>query len=442
MSPGYFGSPGTGSSFAYLPRMGDPGSPGPRGLPGLKGDRGDLGPKGHRGLRGKKGKDGFPGPPGPLGPPGEIGFPGIAGPKGDRGAMGVPGTPGVPGLPGPPGPPGESPIDWYDNSISASRAYRGIKGTASLSRQTVYVDGPPGPPGPPGDKGDAGHTATTSTANHLIVPGAVTFKNMDSLLKISANNPLGTLAFIIDDQSLLIKVNGGWQYVSLGSLVQTPQASELNEITTEATTTAPVVHPGLETNLAEKTSFRHHSHRKLRMAALNTPFSGDFHGIRGADYECYRQSRRANMRGTFRAFVASKVQNLDSIVRYKDSKLPIVNIKGEILFNSWKDLFTGAGAPFPFPPKIYSFDGRNVLPQKLVWHGADRSGVRNSEAYCDAWNSNNMSKVGLASSLLRGKLLDQEKYSCNNQFIVLCIETTSPEDRQKRHVVDDSNDYN
>ena len=35
--------------------------------------------------------------------------------------------------------------------------------------------------------------------------------------------------------------------------------------------------------------------------------------------------------------------------------------KGETIFNSWKDLFTGGGAPFPVPPKIYSFDGRNVL---------------------------------------------------------------------------------
>lgn len=36
-------------------------------------------------------------------------------------------------------------------------------------------------------------------------------------------------------------------------------------------------------------------------------------------------------------------------------------VQGEVLFNSWRDLFTGAGAPFPFPPRIYSFDGRNVL---------------------------------------------------------------------------------
>ena len=107
--------------------------------------------------------------------------------------------------------------------------------------------------------------------------------------------------------------------------------------------------------------------------------------------------------------------------------------QGEILFNSWKDMFTGAGAPFPVPPRIYSFDGRNVLadstwPQKVVWHGADRFGVRNIDGYCDAWNSNQRHRFGIGSSLTRGKLLDQEKYSCNNPFIVLCIEVSSQDD--------------
>lgn len=63
------------------------------------------------------------------------------------------------------------------------------------------------------------------------------------------------------------------------------------------------------------------------MIALNKAYTGDHHGIRGADYECHRQSKKANLRGTFRAFLASRVQNLDSIVRAKDSKLPIVNLK-------------------------------------------------------------------------------------------------------------------
>lgn len=63
------------------------------------------------------------------------------------------------------------------------------------------------------------------------------------------------------------------------------------------------------------------------MAALNEPFTGDMHGIRGADYACYRQARQAGLRGTFRAFLSSRVQNVDSIVRLGDRDLPIVNIK-------------------------------------------------------------------------------------------------------------------
>lgn len=69
------------------------------------------------------------------------------------------------------------------------------------------------------------------------------------------------------------------------------------------------------------------SDRKLRIAALNKPFTGDMHGVRGADYECFRQSRRANLKGTFRAFIASRLQNLESLIRSKDAKLPVVNIK-------------------------------------------------------------------------------------------------------------------
>lgn len=63
------------------------------------------------------------------------------------------------------------------------------------------------------------------------------------------------------------------------------------------------------------------------MVALNQPLNGGMHGIRGADYQCHRQSRRANSGGTFKAFLASRIQNVDSIVRPKDSKLPIVNMK-------------------------------------------------------------------------------------------------------------------
>lgn len=67
------------------------------------------------------------------------------------------------------------------------------------------------------------------------------------------------------------------------------------------------------------------------MAALNEPYSGSMKGQRGADYACYRQARRAGLTGTFRAFLASRLQNLDSIVRHADRDLPVVNIKVAIL---------------------------------------------------------------------------------------------------------------
>jgi collagen type XVIII alpha len=38
---------------------------------------------------------------------------------------------------------------------------------------------------------------------------------METLLKMSSISPAGTLAFVIDEQALLVRVNGGWQYVAV-----------------------------------------------------------------------------------------------------------------------------------------------------------------------------------------------------------------------------------
>ena len=62
--------------------------------------------------------------------------------------------------------------------------------------------------------------------------------------------------------------------------------------------------------------------------AANEPFSGAMQGISGADYTCYREAKQAGMRGTYRAFLTSRVQNLDSIVHLQfDKTIPIVNVK-------------------------------------------------------------------------------------------------------------------
>ena len=44
---------------------------------------------------------------------------------------------------------------------------------------------------------------------------AVTLKNVDSLLRVSETSPLGTLGFVLDEETLLVRVSGGWQYVAV-----------------------------------------------------------------------------------------------------------------------------------------------------------------------------------------------------------------------------------
>lgn len=96
------------------------------------------------------------------------------------------------------------------------------------------------------------------------------------------------------------------------------------------------------------------------MAALNEPLNGNLHGTRGADFSCHRQAVRAGVSGAFKAFLSTRIQSLQSLLGYSHWEVPIANIKGEVLFRSWKDLFETSGEMVPQTPHIYSFNGRDV----------------------------------------------------------------------------------
>ncbi|KAH9414017.1 Structural molecule [Dermatophagoides pteronyssinus] len=385
-------------SITYMAgRIGEPGPPGPRGFPGHKGEKGEsgIGIRGAKGDRGRRGKIGKTGPMGPKGPKGDP----IKIQEIKRLMM-------ENGIKGEKGEPANNVVIPYDNHWSSE----------SRSRHNHVKPY------------DSDHGESKNTV--MII------NDMDELQSSSLSNTnQGMLAFVISEQSLLLRVTNGWQYISLGRVIKPNENSlQTNKISNDGTTIESVAGNSVdEYNVPSSSSVtnRHILHeRKLRLVALNQPYTGDMHGVRDVDYECFRQSRRANLKGTFRAFITSRVQNLDSLVRPRDTRLPVVNLKDELLFNQVRDMFTGWSAPFPYPPKIYSFDGRNIFtdqqwPQKLIWHGSDKNGIRNMEASCDSWTTNSISRSGMASNLLRGKLLDQEKYSCNNAFIVLCIEVTT-----------------
>uniref|UniRef100_A0A8C9XD37 Collagenase NC10/endostatin domain-containing protein n=2 Tax=Sander lucioperca TaxID=283035 RepID=A0A8C9XD37_SANLU len=151
-------------------------------------------------------------------------------------------------------------------------------------------------------------------------------------------------------------------------------------------------------------------------------------GIRGADYQCFTQAQAIGMKGTFRAFLSAKLQDLHSIVRRADrDRFPIVNLKDEVLFDSWEAIFSGGRMKDNVP--IYSFDGKNVLsdstwPDKMMWHGSTGGGQAHADSYCEMWRVGERALSGMASSLQSGSLLQQSSSSCSNSYAVLCIENS------------------
>uniref|UniRef100_A0A671WIY3 Collagenase NC10/endostatin domain-containing protein n=1 Tax=Sparus aurata TaxID=8175 RepID=A0A671WIY3_SPAAU len=169
---------------------------------------------------------------------------------------------------------------------------------------------------------------------------------------------------------------------------------------------------------------------QLHLVALNSPLKGDMRGIRGADFQCYQQARAMGLTATYRAFLSSHLQDLATIVRKADrTNMPVVNLRGEVLFDSWMSIFSGNGGTFNPSTPIYSFDGRNVMtdsawPEKVVWHGSSAVGIRLTTNYCEAWRTADMAVTGQAALLQTGRLLGQHTHSCSNHYIVLCIENT------------------
>uniref|UniRef100_A0A3P9CG71 Collagen type XVIII alpha 1 chain n=1 Tax=Maylandia zebra TaxID=106582 RepID=A0A3P9CG71_9CICH len=164
------------------------------------------------------------------------------------------------------------------------------------------------------------------------------------------------------------------------------------------------------------------------------PHTGNMRGIRGADFLCFQQARAIGLKGTFRAFLSSKLQDLYTIVRRSDrDSVPIVNLKNQVLFSSWDSLFGDNASKMRENVPIYSFDGRDILrdsawPEKMVWHGSSKKGHRQTDQYCETWRTGDHAVTGLASSLHSGHLLQQSPSSCSGSYIVLCIENafTSP----------------
>uniref|UniRef100_A0A3Q2Q9Z2 Collagenase NC10/endostatin domain-containing protein n=1 Tax=Fundulus heteroclitus TaxID=8078 RepID=A0A3Q2Q9Z2_FUNHE len=175
---------------------------------------------------------------------------------------------------------------------------------------------------------------------------------------------------------------------------------------------------------------------QLHLVALNSPQTGGMRGISGADFLCFSQAQSIGMKGTFRAFLSSKLEDLNSIVYSSNREnIPIVNLKDEVLFESWNDIFSNGRMKDDV--SIYSFDGKDVLrdrtwPEKMMWHGSTGGGQRHVDNYCEAWRVGERAVTGMASPLQSRSLLQQNSGSCSSSYVVLCIENSYIRDSRRR----------
>uniref|UniRef100_A0AAY5EEC5 Thrombospondin-like N-terminal domain-containing protein n=1 Tax=Electrophorus electricus TaxID=8005 RepID=A0AAY5EEC5_ELEEL len=399
--------------------LGPPGPPGPPGRPGIfscpKGTVFPVPPRPNckkpvsdrecgascssTGTKGEKGERGLPGPPGPTkiiywhvynhglclkGPKGEAitGPPGRPGPQGPPGASGIGrvGAPGPPGRPGPPGPPG------YSSGENINNAYPEM--TALVIIQLVV----------------------------MVLSQVKKYLSLQALRQESYLDDEGTLSLVTDTGKLYLKVIGGWREIQLGGLIEMHPSPVLSQddadplVLTSRLSSTPKIHTG----------------SALRLVALNTPLTGDLGSIHMVNKECRLQAQAMGIRDEYRAFLSHHLQDLIDLVQppYR-STLPIVNLRGEVLFKNWESIFSNHILPPGIP--LYSFDGRDVMsdpfwPQKAVWHGSSEKGNRLDTKNCESWRAGDMAITGQASFLYSG-LLGQHTRSCSNEFVVLCIET-------------------
>ncbi|KAF7657539.1 hypothetical protein LDENG_00025220 [Lucifuga dentata] len=482
--PGRAGFPG--------PRgpKGDMGPSGPRGPPGLKGEKGEpgvtiaadgsiltgmRGPQGPRGVKGDRGLPGSAGLMGPIGPPGpkgEYGFPGRAGRPGMPGRKGDRGDSiGLPGPPGPPGPPGlPGRILGLNGDSMARKESMGVKGDAGIPGEPgtpapVFPDGEVGAKGEQGSRGQKGEKGDAGSPGPPGLPGrsglvvllvspeplawddlvpedplvlldpqdlqlhldqVTTYETIYALTQETRQAAEGSLAYVSDrGGELYIRAHYGWRKVQLGELISDEPSSS-------------AVSQALSRN--GEWSKPQRTHSQLHLVALNAPLKGDMRGIRGADFQCYQQARSVGLTATYRAFLSSHLQDLATIVRKADrADMPVVNLRGEVLFRSWMSIFSGNGGVFNLATPIYSFDGRNIMtdsawPEKLVWHGSTTVGIRLTNNYCEAWRTSDLAVTGQAALLQTGRLLGQHSRSCSNHYVVLCVENTYVENaHQKRN---------
>lgn len=49
--------------------------------------------------------------------------------------------------------------------------------------------------------------------DNVVMQGAITYPNRETLLKSTSSVKVGTFSYLIDEEAVLVRVNNGWKYL-------------------------------------------------------------------------------------------------------------------------------------------------------------------------------------------------------------------------------------
>jgi hypothetical protein len=169
---------------------------------------------------------------------------------------------------------------------------------------------------------------------------------------------------------------------------------------------------------------------EIVLAALDEAHDGNLSGLSGADALCAAQAKAANLTGTFKAFLSGATRDVKDLIAGSATGYPVVNTKGEILFNTWSTVFTTTS--WSSGKFIYSFDGKKVDENSGAspdwydsqnWHGSLTGGTVKAGATCQDWTSNSTADTGATGELDLYRLLYTYAQACSKTLAVVCVKT-------------------
>ncbi len=168
--------------------------------------------------------------------------------------------------------------------------------------------------------------------------------------------------------------------------------------------------------------------KSVVIAGLHNAHNGNLGGLTGADALCNKEAKAAGRTEVFKAFLSSSKQHVKDLITGSNATgLPVVNIKGQKLFNSWADIFDGS---YSYSPTLFTFHNRLIDENTGAspdwydadgWTGSSTTGTYVSGKSCNDWTSASSSVLGQNTEVDARQMLRQEQTVCSRTLAVLCV---------------------